>query len=191
MRFMARGVRGRETAKGIVVRLFLGVFLSKHLRHGFGFGMKIITAIAAFLFAALGAPAGPAYPLKISPGQHYLVDQSNTPFFIQGDSPWYLIQRLNTTDVDYYLSNRWIQGYNSIILDLQSHRDGSGNAWYPSADIYGNNPFTNTIAGSYTNFLAINPDYYANADYVIGRAAYYGMNVFLYPMYDGYQGGPV
>jgi hypothetical protein len=114
--------------------------------------MKYIAAIVALLIAALGAAAGPAYPLKISPGQHYLVDQNNTPFFIQGDSPWYLIQRLDAADVDTYLSNRWVQGYNSIILDLQSHKWGSGGAFYPSADVYGNNPFTNTIGDGHTNF---------------------------------------
>lgn len=155
-------------------------------------GNSRVKSVAALLplWLACWATANPTYPLKVASGTHYIIDQNNQPFFVQGDSPWYLIQRLNAADVDYYLSNRWAQGYNSIILDLQSHQFGSGGGIYPQADAYGHLPFTSTIAGgAYTNLLSVNPLYYTNADYVIQRAGYYGMNVFLYPLYDGYGGG--
>lgn len=150
----------------------------------------LIPALLAWSGALIPGGAGPAYPLKVASGNHYLVDQNNRPFFVQGDSPWYLVQRLNASDVDYYLSTRAAQGYNSIILDLQSHVFGSGGGTYPQADVYGHLPFTGTIAGgAYTNLLSVNPFYYTNADYVIQRAGYYGINVFLYPLYDGSGGG--
>src|SRR5258708_2348347 len=76
-------------------------------------------AILIFIVAP-PAYSAPVYPLRLSAGNHYLVDQSNNPFFIQGDAPWYVIQRLNTADTDTYLSNRWVQGFNSILLDLHS-----------------------------------------------------------------------
>jgi hypothetical protein len=145
-------------------------------------------ALATPRLASCWAAASPAYPLKVSPGQHYLVDQNNVPFFIQGDSPWYIIQRLNAADVDTYLSTRSAQGFNSIILDLQSHKFGSGGGTYPCANIYGQIPFTGVLGGN-TNFLTYNENYYTNADYVIQRAAYYGICVFLFPLYAGYQGG--
>lgn len=141
------------------------------------------------LLAVWSLIAGPAYPLRLSEGNHYLVDQNNRPFFIQGDAGWYVIQRLNATETDFYLSNRCAQGFNSILLDLQSHQFGSGAESNPSADVYGHDPFTNTISGLYTNLLAVNPDYYTNADFVIQRAGYYGLNVFLFPLYAGYNGG--
>ena len=64
-------------------------------------------------FAACWTMAGPAYPLKLAPGQHYVVDQNNYPFFIQGDSAWLLSKYLTAADQNFYLSNRWVQGFNS------------------------------------------------------------------------------
>ena len=138
------------------------------------------------LLVAWDTMGGPAYPLKLAPGQHYAVDQNNIPFFIQGDSPWFLVQSLNASEVDYYLSNRWVQGYNSIILDLTATRNEDGNSY--EGDIYGHLPFTNTIPGPYTNLLSWDVRYFTNVDYVIQRAGFYGINVFAYPLYDGYGG---
>ncbi len=159
-------------------------YVREQNKNGCGMALALIALLSAFSAEA----AGPAYPLKLSANKHYLVDQNNTPFFIQGDAGWYVIQRLNALQTDTYLSNRWAQGFNSIMLDLQSHQYGSGSGVYPCADAYGNLPFTNVIAGPYTNFLSVNPSYYTNADYVIQRAAQYGINVFLFPLYAGYQG---
>ncbi len=158
--------------------------MTRQYKNSFGMALALIALLP--LFSAAGA--GPAYPLKLSASKRYLVDQNNTPFFIQGDAGWYVIQRLTAAQTDTYLSTRWAQGFNSIMLDLQSHQYGSGSGVYPCADAYGNLPFTNVIAGPYTNFLAVNPRYYTNADYVIQRAAQYGINVFLFPLYAGYQG---
>jgi hypothetical protein len=132
--------------------------------------------------------AGPVYPLKELAGQHYLVDQNNNPFFIQGDSPWTLAKQLTTADQDYYLSNRWAQGYNAIILDICPHWSGNGQQEIvnQTPNVYGNEPFTNTIDnGLYTNLLSFDLNYFTNVDHVIQRAAQYGMVVFLYPLYDG------
>lgn len=130
--------------------------------------------------------AGPAYPLKTHSGLHYVTDQNGVPFFIQGDSPWYLTEALNGPDVDYYLSNRWVQGYNSIILDIAAETTADGRA--TEANIYGNMPFTGMIAGPYTNLLSWNVSYFTNVDWVIQRAGYYGICVFAYPLYDDYGG---
>ncbi|HEV2329549.1 MAG TPA: DUF4038 domain-containing protein [Verrucomicrobiae bacterium] len=132
--------------------------------------------------------AGPLYPLKKLPGQHYLIDQNNVPFFIQGDSPWTLAKQLTTADQDYYISNRWAQGFNAIILDFCPHWGGDGQQEVvnETTNIYGNEPFTNTIdSGLYTNLLSFDPDYFTNVDHVIQKAAQYEMVVVLYPLYDG------
>jgi hypothetical protein len=144
-----------------------------------------VSWICLFAFCAV---AGPVYPLKEMPGQHYLADQNNTPFFIQGDSPWTLAKQLDTADQDYYLSNRWAQGFNAIILDMCPHYGGNGEqeVFNDTPNFYGDEPFTNTIDdGLYTNLLSFNPDYFTNVDHVIQKAAQYGMVVFLYPLYDG------
>lgn len=139
--------------------------------------------------AAYWSAANPAFPLKTVPGKHYLVDQHGTPFFIQGDAGWLVAKQLKTADQDYYLSNRWAQGFNAIMMDMHAYYSGGGtHIGGKTADAYGNLPFTNTIPGPYTNLLAINPNFMTNVDHVIQRAAQYGMLVFLYPMYDGAPG---
>jgi len=147
--------------------------------------MKKLLTLGGIL-VTMAIQAGPAYPLKLSNGQHYLVDQNNVPFFIQGDSPWYLVECLRAPDVDYYLSNRWVQGFNSIILDLAAQKRDTGQSF--EGNLYGQLPFTNMIAGPYTNLLSWNTAYFTNVDAVIRRAGYYGINVFAYPLYDGYSG---
>ncbi len=145
-------------------------------------------AILVMLPATGRATTGPAYPLKLAPGQHYVVDQNGTPFLIQGDSPWYLTEVLNASEVDYYLSNRCAQGYNSILLDISelSTVDGINS----NGNLYGQLPFTNRIAGNppHTNLLAWNTRYFTNVDWVIERAGHYGICVFAYPLYDDYNG---
>ena len=148
--------------------------------------MKDLVGILALLVPVAWAVAGPAYPLKLSPGQHYVVDQNGTPFFIQGDSPWYLTESLSQSNADYYLSNRWVQGFNSIILDITAT---TAESQQPSqANQYGQFPFTIIIAGHYTNLLSWNTNYFTNVDWVIQRAGYYGICVFAYPLYDGFGG---
>ncbi len=126
--------------------------------------------------------AGVAYPLKYNAGQHYLVDQNNVPYFIQGDSPWYLTEYITSSNVDWYLSNRWAQGFNSVILDITAPQLSD---WNVQTNLYGQNPFTGTIAGPQTNLLTWNVNYFTNVDWVINRAAYYGICCFIYPMFDG------
>jgi len=161
--------------------------LRRDRRHGFRL-VGVLGLFLALLFfsPAERASAAPAYPLKVVAGSHYLVDQNNTPFFVQGDSPWYLTESLNAAAVDYYLSNRWVQGYNSIILDLAAQSRDDSQSF--EGNIYGQLPFTKTIAGSYTDLTSWNVNYFTNVDAVIQRAGYYGINVFAYPLYDGYGG---
>jgi chitodextrinase len=131
-----------------------------------------------------GMPAA-NFPAAVSPNGRYLVDQNGKPYFIQGDSPWFLTESLVAADVDYYLSSRWAQGYNSIILDIVAQSLDSGNAF--DSNIYGQHPFTNILSG-FTNLASVNLNYFTNIDWVINDAAKYGICVFAYPLYDGYGG---
>jgi hypothetical protein len=47
---------------------------------------------------AIGDYASPAYPLKASANNRYLVDQNNTPFLMVGDSPQNLITYLSQAE---------------------------------------------------------------------------------------------
>lgn len=151
--------------------------------------LKGMMGIFALVLSARNPVAGPAYPVRLAPGQHYLVDQNNTPYFIQGDSAWSLIANVQAGDADYYLSNRCSYGFNSVIVNLIEKRYATN----APLNAYGVRPFTNHLSsinadGNNWDFSSVNPDYFTNADYVINRAAHYGIQVFLFPAYLGYGG---
>jgi len=184
---------GRFSKQIIVRRLILKTRIKKMItnknRSRISRWLAVIWVAASFTM--LSAPehmaAGPAYPLKIAPGQHYVVDQKGVPFLIQGDSPWYLTEVLNASEVDYYLSNRCAQGYNSILLDITELAIPDGIS--SNGNLYGQLPFTSqTGIPPYTNLLSWNTRYFTNVDWVIQRAGYYGICVFAYPLYDDYGG---
>ncbi len=70
-----------------------------------------IACLALLVPIVVSGGVGPAYPLKLSAGNHYLVDQAGTPFFIQGEAAWSLIAQLDTADVETYLSDRLGEGF--------------------------------------------------------------------------------
>lgn len=139
-----------------------------------------------WVIPAILLPAS-TYPIALSSGKHYLVDQTGAPFFINGDSPWYLGARLNAADVDTYLAERAAEGYNSIILNLVPRVVEWWSGIGQTTNIYGQNPFS-SVAGGYTNFAAPNEAYFTNVDHIISSAASNGLCVFAYPLYAGYNG---
>src|SRR5689334_14698938 len=60
----------------------------------------------------LGSPDGPAYPLKASANNRYLVDQNDTPFLMVGDSPQHLITNLSQKEAAAFMANRRGYGIN-------------------------------------------------------------------------------
>ena len=116
------------------------------------------------------------YPLKISTNGRYFVDQNNTPFFINGDTPWSLIGQVSNEDADLYLQDAVRKGLNSIIVTLTE----SFYADNAPANYYGDMPFTTP-----NSFVTPNEAYFAHADWVIGKAAEYGIQVIIAPNYLG------
>ena len=131
----------------------------------------------AFVDPAFAVPV--SYPLRISTSRRYLVDESNAPFLVVGDSAWSLIAQLTNSDVDYYLADRQRKGFNTILVNLLEHKF----ATYAPKDIYGDAPFTGTP------FTTPNEAYFAHADSVLSGAAQHGITVLLDPLYLGYNCG--
>lgn len=75
-----------------------------------------------------------SYPLKVSGNHRYLVDSQGKPFFILGDTPWFL-QKLKLEDVRLVLDDRKAKGFNTLFLEIL---DDSA---MPSRDAYGNVAF--------------------------------------------------
>ena len=61
------------------------------------------------------------FPLKVSANDRYLVDQNNSPFFLNADAAWSLIAQTTYSDADYYLSNRHFKGFNGVLINLIEH----------------------------------------------------------------------
>lgn len=119
------------------------------------------------------------FPLKISPNSRYLVDQNDTPFFLNGDTPWSLIAEVSKEDAVAYLDNRQAKGFNTILVNLLEHKFATN----APSNFYGDAPFTGEA------FVTPNEDYFAHADYVIQEAWDRGLVVFLAPLYLGYNCG--
>lgn len=128
-----------------------------------------------------GAGAAPVFPIKVGSDQRHLVDQNNVPFMINGDAAWSLIAELQPAEVTQYLKDRWIKGFNTVLVNL-IEKKFSTNA---PRNINNVAPFANMAP---VNFV-LNETYFANADFVINEAAKYGMLVLLEPAYLGYTCG--
>ena len=124
--------------------------------------------------------ATPDYPLKRGTNPRYLVDQNELPFLIHGDSPWSMMVQLTREETEQFLSNRSGKGFNSIIVNLIEHTFCDN----PPFNRYGQPPFTTP-----GDFATPNPAYFEHVDWVLNKAAEYGIQVFLIPSYLGYGGG--
>lgn len=135
-------------------------------------------------FFAMTAGASPAYPLKASSNGKFLVDQNNTPVFVVGDSAWYASTVLSSNSFDFYLKDCQTNGINSINVSFTDAGPTAGASLYYSphspTNFYGNAPFT--VSGSFTK---TNEPYFKFIDYVISKAAEYGIQVIASPLYLG------
>jgi hypothetical protein len=119
------------------------------------------------------------YPLKLSAGNRYLVDQQGKPFFWAGDAGWSAVLQLNKEEIDYYLDNRKQKGFTVILVNLIDHKFGTN----APANIYNDPPFADKP------FNSPNENYFMHADYFIREADERGMLVLLCPLYLGWEYG--
>jgi hypothetical protein len=113
----------------------------------------------------------------VSSNHRYLVDQNGIPFLIQGDAGWSIIVGLSTgQQVERYLANRSKKGFNTIIVNLIEKKFCKN----PPRNAAGEAPFETP-----GDFTTPNEKYFAHADWVIRRAADYGIQVLLDPLYLG------
>src|SRR5215475_11718111 len=124
----------------------------------------------------LGSPDGPAYPLKASGNNRYLVDQNNTPFLMVGDSPQQLITNLSPQEAAAFMANRRSYGINTLWINLLCIFTEPGcNKGARTFD--GIVPFL--VAG---DIATPNPEYFQRVDDMLGIAADHGMLVLLDPI---------
>ncbi len=115
--------------------------------------------------------------LKVSENKRYLTDCDGKPFFFIGDTAWELFHCLTKEDADYYLKTRAQQGFNVIQAVLLAD-DGLS---IPNA--YGKTPLKRNQHFEYDPLLpdvsATEYDYWKHVDYIVDKAAEYGLYVGL------------
>ena len=65
-----------------------------------------------------GTAVSPAFPVKASANNRYLVDQNNVPFLIVGDAPQTLIANLSQREAAAFMANRRSYGINTLWINL-------------------------------------------------------------------------
>jgi hypothetical protein len=111
--------------------------------------------------------------MVLDPTKTYLLNTfTNKPVFVTGEQEFELaINLASNSDIDLYLSTRRSQGFNFIWMGAT---DRAYVINYPN-NALGDPPFTNMSAP----FRGMNEAYFAHLDYVIQRAAAYGIEVLL------------
>jgi len=120
--------------------------------------------------------------LKVSENKRFLVKEDGTPFFWLGDTAWELFHKLNREDAEYYLKARSQQGFTVIQAVALAEFDGvrTGNA-------YGRKPLLKNQNGQYdpsmpdVSLNADDYDYWDHVDFIIQKAAEYGLYMALLP----------
>lgn len=131
----------------------------------------IVRPTAAQIAQFSGVPFQQRYPVALDATKKFLVDQNAVPCDTLGDNAGSLIVKLQTADIELYLSTRAAQGFNTVIITVAV---GGTN------DAFGNQPFTGS--SYFTNF---NAPYWNNVVNVVKRALAYGITVLVNPWFVG------
>ncbi|HTT97331.1 MAG TPA: DUF4038 domain-containing protein [Rhizomicrobium sp.] len=131
--------------------------------------------IATTAFA--GVPL-PAFPLKPSANNRYLVDQNNTPFMIIGDAPQAMVGNLSVMQAKHFMDDRAQYGINALWVNLLCDSYTACNSDGTTFD--GIAPFTTP-----GDLSTPNPAYFDRAAKMIDTAASHGMVVLLDPIETG------
>jgi hypothetical protein len=138
-------------------------------------GSAFDKSVPPFNNTASLSPVKPAYPLKASANNRYLIDQDNVSFLMIGDAPQTLIANLSQAEAAAYMANRRTYSINTLWIDLLCNFSDGCNKDATTFD--GIAPFT--VA---EDLSTPNPAYFQRADEMINLAANNGMVVLLNPI---------
>ncbi len=114
---------------------------------------------------------------RVSPSRRHLIDEKGNPYFIMGDTPWF-IQKLVIDDVRLVLDDRLKKGYNSLLLELLD------DSRIPSVDGNGNNAFETD-----TDITRPNEAYWKYTEHILEEADKRGFFISVNPIWYGWGRG--
>jgi|GEM_PF-584347 len=136
-------------------------------------------AVSLCLAVSLHLQAGsPAYPLKRSFNDRFLVDQWGVPVMIVGDSPQSLFVNLSTNQSSQFFADRARYGFNTLWVNLLCGTYTGGRADASTFD--GTRPFTAMVpsTGSY-DLTTPNEAYFARVDQMVRQAGDEGIQILF------------
>lgn len=147
------------------------------------------------LVQAISTEAAPAFPVKYSSDQRYLVDQRNVPFPIMGRTAWF-VASLAVADYRFFVDDTAARGYSAIELHVVNH-DPRGN--HPPFNGNGDAPFLDRVDGKQWNgslrfgnidleapdFTTPNEAYWRFVDEFLAYCESRGLLVLMFPAYVG------
>jgi hypothetical protein len=149
-----------------------------------------LIALAACVNGAASAQTtGPAYPLKPSENNRYLVDQDGTPFLMTGDSPQALIGNLSKAQAREFMSNRRQYGVNTLWINLlcasYTACNDDGTTYDNIAPFSGRLDTSSPPGPSNYDLSTPNDDYFQRVEDMLAIAANHGIVVLLDPIETG------
>lgn len=125
----------------------------------------------------MAADPPPAFPLKVSENRRHLMDQQNKPFFVMGDTPWF-VQKQKIEDVRMLMDDRVAKGFNTLFLELLDDEH------IPPIDAQGNTAFSPP-----TEITQPVEPFWAYAEQVMDEAEKRGLFVIHNSIWFGYGKG--
>src|SRR5262245_47073285 len=108
--------------------------------------LKLAATLFVLLTLTTYSGAAPAYPLKKSATNRYLVDQNHIPFLMAGDSPQALMVNLTEAEASGFFADRAALGFNTMWINLLCATYTGGRA--DASTIDNIKPFTANISGT-------------------------------------------
>jgi len=137
---------------------------------------RISAVIFLFLYGVVGAAADDlTRPIAASVNGHFLVTPDGKPFFWLGDTAWEMFHRLDREETEFYLKDRARKGFNVIQVVATGKLDYEG---LTAPNRAGEIPFIDADPAR------PNPRYFAHIDWVVDRAAHYGIRMAILPIWN-------
>lgn len=134
-----------------------------------------MAALAVAISAAMSARAADdlTRPLRACADAHFICQPDGEPFLWLGDTAWAIFARLTREETDHYLRDRADKGFTVIqIVAIGGPFDG-----LEVPNRYGE------LALIERNPLRPNPKYFEHIDWVVDRAAHYGLRIAMLPVW--------